>query len=291
MKINPLSKIKPLHKLNREFMIDMLSNENEQENEYEQDMENGAEEAEEKEIIKINEIYEMNIEPSDTKPKPMKPEPEPEHINIHKNLDLRSIFENEPEFKTKSKRSKKKHNIFSFISDILFYLAILTVMVAILTSGSKDGSPRTFLGKYAYFTVVSPSMQDELPVGSFILVKKTDPHDLKIDDNITFMKDAHTTVTHKIIGIYENYNDSGARGFQTKGTNNINPDAEIVYEANVVGKVIFNVPKAGAVISALKANIYIIFLIFGIFVIASFLLRMLFRQIDKQNPPEKIKKP
>ena len=177
---------------------------------------------------------------------------------------------------------KKKRSIFALISDMLFYLAIFMVLVAILTSapGNNNGKVRMFMG-YSYFTVLSPSMQDEIPKGSFILVKKTDPKELKIGDNITFMKDANNSITHKITEIYENYENSGATAFQTKGVNNANPDKDIVYEANIVGKVVFVIPGAGAAISSLRENIYIVFIIFGLCILLSFLLRGLFGKTDK----------
>ena len=285
MKMKPSVDIKPLHKLNREFMIDMLS-----------DNQNINTEPIKSEKTNAN-INENKVEiENTTQPvsmgfiKPIIIEIEPPQP-IHNGIDLKKFFERnyipQPDKKKQkiqnNKKRVKKRSIFSFISDILFYLAILTVMFAILTSGTKDGLPRTFLGKYSYFTVVSPSMQNELPVGSFILVKKIDPYKLQIGDNITFMRDANTSVTHKIIDILENYNNSGARGFQTKGTNNANPDSEIVYEANVIGKVIFNIPKMGAVISELRANIYIVFIVFGVFIVAAFILRWLFSQLEKDN--------
>lgn len=187
-------------------------------------------------------------------------------------------------------RSEKPRSIFTIVSDILFYSAILLVLMSALLSGQKDGEPRMFMG-FSYFIVLTPSMQSEIPKGSFILVHQTNSQELKIGDNITFMRDANTSITHKIVDIYENYENSGARGFQTKGVNNAAPDSDIVYEANVVGKVIFHIPGVGAVISSLKANIYIVFIIFGLCVILSFLLRGLFAKPTKpanKNTPANV---
>jgi len=265
--------LKPLRKLNREFIIDMMS-----------EHQNKPPDPEPADIPDT--IYTADINDISNYPGSIEYTDNTDNIEP---MDFNWIFEMEPEINKpgekknrRPQKDKKKRNIFSFISDILFYLAIVTVVLAILTSGAKDGAPRMFLG-YSYFNVVSPSMQDELPVGSFILVKKIAPQDLKIGDNITFMKDSHTSVTHKINDIYENYNESGALGFQTKGVNNAEPDKDVVYESNIVGKVIFNVPRAGAVISYLRSNIYIIFIIFGIFIAVSFLLRWLFTQTEKNG--------
>jgi signal peptidase I len=120
----------------------------------------------------------------------------------------------------KGKSNKKRRGIFSVISDILFYIAIFTVVVVILISGEQGGKPRMYMG-YSYFTVLTGSMQQELPKGSLILVKQTDPKELNVGDNITFIKDAATSVTHKIIDIYDNYDNSGMRGFKTKGARTV----------------------------------------------------------------------
>jgi signal peptidase len=187
-------------------------------------------------------------------------------------LKLEYIFAETP---GKHIDSKKNHALFAAISDILFYLAIFTVMLSILISGENEGEPRMFMG-YSYFTVLTFSMQDEIPQGSFILVRRKEAGELKTGDNITYMRDVNTAVTHKIIDIYDNYENSGAKGFQTKGVNNVNPDKDIVYESNVVGKVVFVLPGAGAAMSYLRENIYIAFIGFGLFIVLSFLIRRLF---------------
>lgn len=167
----------------------------------------------------------------------------------------------------------KKNGIFSLISDALFYLALLVIILSIFSSGLNSGAPKSAFG-YAFFTVVSRSMQDEIPKGSFILVKQT--KDIEVGDTITFMRDFSTSVTHKVIAVYENYENTGFKGFQTKGVNNLNPDATIVHELNVVGKVIFVLPGAGAMFSYLKANLHIVLIIFGLSLIFSFSIRGLF---------------
>jgi len=178
------------------------------------------------------------------------------------------------------KYPKKKYGLLTVISDMLFSLAIIMIVFVVAVNGSDGSAPKMFFN-YSYFTVQTPSMQDEIPRGSFILVKRTDPSKLVIGDNITYMADRSTSVTHKITAIYENYDKSGARGFVTQGVNNPNPDHEIVYEANVVGKVIFILPVAGVVLSYLGENAFLVFILFGLCVLFSFFLRGAFRTLAK----------
>jgi signal peptidase I len=180
----------------------------------------------------------------------------------------------------RDKHLKTRRGLWTAVSDMLFSLAMLMVLMVVLTSSSSNGAPKKFFD-FAYFTVMTPSMQDEIPQGSFILVRHVDPAALKIGDNITFMADRNVSVTHKILNIYENYNSSGARGFETYGVNNANPDKDIVYEANVVGKVIIILPVAGAMLTSLGENVFIVFIIFGLCVIFSFLIRGVFARPAK----------
>ena len=190
-------------------------------------------------------------------------------------------FNRQPE----QRAAKKSAGAFSVVSNIIFYLAIALILVTVLTSGTEYGSPRTIFG-YSYFTVMSGSMQDEIPKGAFILVKNIDPMKLNIGDTITYMRDRTTSVTHKIVDIYENYNGIGERGFRTQGVNNSNPDSDVVFDENIVGKVILSLPGVGAMLLYLASNVYIVFIIFGLCVIISFCLRGVFVKPIKKKLQE-----
>ena len=166
--------------------------------------------------------------------------------------------------------SESRRHSFALVSDIVFYLVVILILLYVFVTGVDSGVPRTFLG-YSYFSVVSRSMQEEIPKGSFILVHRVD--DLKVGDTITFMRDSTTSVTHKITDIYENYRYSGARGYQTKGIHNTYPDEAVVYDANVVGKVILVIPGLGAAMTFLAGNIVLVLLLYGFGVALSFLIR------------------
>ena len=174
--------------------------------------------------------------------------------------------------KPKNKSAKRKHDKTLIISDVLFYLAVLIIILSALIYKGNGETPKTMMG-YSYFTVLTSSMQDEIPKGSLILVKQINPQDFKVGDNMTYMRDRKTSVTHKIINIYDNYENSGGRGFHTKGVNNLYPDKDIVYESNVVGKVIWSIPVIGAILAFVGANIYIIFVLFGLCIFISLYIR------------------
>ncbi|MCL2079958.1 MAG: class B sortase [Oscillospiraceae bacterium] len=140
-------------------------------------------------------------------------------------------------------------------------------------SDNSSKTTRVTLSNYSFFTVLTTSMQKEIPQGSLIVTVRTDPAKLQIGDNITFMKDYNTAITHKITDIYENHQNSSQRGFQTKGTDNDRPDEHIVLEMSVVGKVVLVIPAAGAVMEFIAKNLLLFAaaIIFG--VIATILIK------------------
>ena len=170
--------------------------------------------------------------------------------------------------KTTARRQKKNRlSTLAVITSAMLYVTLIKILLLALASS-----------QYSFFTVVTASMQDEIPKWSLILVRHVDLDELKIGDNITFMRDRTSTVTHKIVDIYEDYENSGAKGYQTKGVNNMEPDNEIVLEESIVGKVVFTLPVIGAAVSWLGDHIYIEFAIFGACIVLSLAIRIIRRR-------------
>lgn len=137
---------------------------------------------------------------------------------------------------------------------MLFYGVLIVLIVGtVILTGSGEQGPRSFAGFTAQ-TVLTSSMEDVYPKGALVISRRTDPSSLEIGDDITFMTSETTTVTHRIIGIVENYADTGQRAFQTQGVMNQTPDSQLVPAVNVVGKVVFHSLAAGKAVDFLKGS-------------------------------------
>lgn len=171
------------------------------------------------------------------------------------------------------------------ISNITFYGSLVLLLLVVFTY-TQSGASRSIFG-YSYYNILTTSMQSTIPQGSFILVKETPAEELQVGDDITFFKNADTIVTHRIIGIQANYEDSGQYGFRTQGTDNLNPDKEITYEGNVIGKVVFHIPRLGFVLEYLANNIWLIVIAFALILALSYFLKILFTpdETDTENTP------
>lgn len=127
------------------------------------------------------------------------------------------------------------NKIMKVISTIL---VIIMIIVAMLMVGVR------LFGLQVY-TVLSGSMEPELPVGGIVYVREVDAADLELRDVITFKLAEETTVTHRIIDIIHDENDPQKVLFQTQGDSNDVVDGTLVAPENIIGKVIFKLPYMG----------------------------------------------
>ena len=173
-----------------------------------------------------------------------------------------SETEKEPD---KPERTKKHAG--KWIGDIAFYLFLIVLVVsAALLKGGDSGAPKSLAG-FSMFTVLTGSMQDEIPQGSLVITQQTDPRELKIGDDVTYLSSPTTTVTHRIVGIIEKYNNTGQRAFETQGIMNAKPDEQPVPAGNVVGKVIFHSYALGRAFTVLSEH-WLVFLILLVLTVA-----------------------
>ncbi|MBF0688269.1 MAG: signal peptidase I [Cellulomonas sp.] len=95
-------------------------------------------------------------------------------------------------------------------------------------------------------TVLSGSMEPTISAGDLVVVRPTDPADLRIGDVVTVQpeSDDPTLVTHRVVGITRGAD--GLAGFVTQGDANEHADAPVVPE-QVMGRVVYTVPLVGHV--------------------------------------------
>ena len=164
----------------------------------------------------------------------------------------------------------QRNPAFTFI----FYFTLI-VMVLASAIFAKPGS--SIFG-YSYRSILTNSMASEMPPGTLVLTKfMKNPAEIRIGDDITFFMTEDKIVTHRVIAVHENYDDSGMYGFQTQGIDNPSPDKDIVFDGNVVGKVVWHVRYLGAILQTISDHwLYVaggILLLFSFAYVVGILLR------------------
>lgn len=154
----------------------------------------------------------------------------------------------EEEKRIKLKRLFKKiGNIVSYVFiTILMLIAAFLIFYVICgkIAKSKNENP-----PFALYTIISPSMVPSINVYDVVFVKKTDVSKLKKGDIITFYSTntffGNTPITHRIVEVI-NMPDKTVN-FKVKGDANDVPDDEKVLPDNIIGKVMFKIPKLGKI--------------------------------------------
>ena len=97
---------------------------------------------------------------------------------------------------------------------------------------------------YELYTVITGSMEPNVPVGSLVFVKSVDPADVQEKDIIAFYggKDTNAIITHRVV---ENKVFMGE--FITKGDANSDNDMNPVSYNELIGRVEFSLPFAGTI--------------------------------------------
>ena len=165
-------------------------------------------------------------------------------------------------------------NIWRSVSNFVFYAALLAIVVGAVIFGGKPGSRTQFFG-FSYYEVLTGSMQSMIPQGSLVIAKKVPSNQIEAGDVITFLRSDEENVTHQVIEVVPNFNGNGALGFQTKGTENLEPDPDIVAATNVLGVVQLHIPGLGFTLRWVSDNMKYMFILFILFILISIALRVL----------------
>ncbi len=134
-------------------------------------------------------------------------------------------------------KSKKRKNPVAVLCSVLGTILLIMIIVACIPLTV----PR--LMGYQIYTVVTGSMEPEIPVGSMVYVKSIAPKEIKEKDVIAFYggRDINAIITHRVV---DNNVISGQ--ITTKGDANKTEDMNPVSYSEVIGIVEYTIPKAGA---------------------------------------------
>lgn len=140
-------------------------------------------------------------------------------------------------------------------------LVVAVVILAILLVGVR-------LFGVQVFSVVSGSMEPEIPVGALIYVKEVDPHDVEVGQVITYVLPNNTPSTHRVVGI-----DTENELFYTKGDANDSEDGAPTSFDNLIGTPVFTIPLLGYVAYYIQTppGMYIAIAVCALLVLLAFL--------------------
>ena len=136
----------------------------------------------------------------------------------------------------KSKKSKGT-SILSFVIKAIIYILLIGILLIILVQKITDNK-HAFMG-IQIFRVISNSMKPEYNVNDILLVRQTNPEEIKVGNNITYLgkidDEIYAPITHKVVQIEKTQENTLL--FYTKGLANITEDP-VVTEQQIYGVVV-----------------------------------------------------
>ena len=161
------------------------------------------------------------------------------------------------------KKTKKKSALGITLSALWWSAVVLLALLLVNILGAKmTGNVPSVFG-YSIMNIVSGSMEDEIPKGSYILIKKIDPEDVKREDVICFYSTDPQIYglpnTHRVVE--EPINNNGSIEFVTRGDANPINDQETAKGENLIGVYVKRLDTLTAFSNALKGNMMIFVII------------------------------
>ena len=124
-------------------------------------------------------------------------------------------------------------------------IIVATIMIVLSLNLLTSKSDTFFkLVGFRTYTVLSGSMEPTYSPGDVIITKHKSKSDIKVDDIVTFIED-DSVITHRIV-------EQSEKGYITKGDNNNTEDTQILTPENIIGEVVFGIPKIGYMIDFLS---------------------------------------
>ncbi|MGL6106244.1 signal peptidase I [Romboutsia sp.] len=138
---------------------------------------------------------------------------------------------------------KNKKTIISKTINCLFVLVCVLLILNFISS--KSNTAFNIMG-FRTYTVLSGSMEPKFDPGDVIIILNKNRTNIDKGDIVTFYNTVENQIiTHRIV-------EKNSTGYLTKGDNNDVIDDNVLKEENIIGKVLFHIPKVGYIIKFLS---------------------------------------
>jgi len=189
-----------------------------------------------------------------------------------------------------SKRMKKRKKI-NGVLHIVFYFILIQIMLfslfLILVELGDSHELPSFLNIDVY-TISSDSMSPKLKTDDIIVVKKGYKNEeFKPGNIITFKRKDGELITHRISKVILS---DMQKAYKTKGDNNEAEDDSVVQYKDIVGKVIYVMPKLGTAVKILKNKAFFSFGVALLIVVVIYDIRIKKRKMDRKKVRERYEK-
>lgn len=129
---------------------------------------------------------------------------------------------------------------------------ITSILVCVVVFFALSISATRLFGLQVY-GVLTGSMEPVYPTGSLIYVRQINTDKLEVGDVISFRISSNVIATHRIVEVVPDETTPGLVRYRTKGDANDAVDASLVNKYDIIGKVVFCIPKMGYFMDSIQS--------------------------------------
>ena len=138
---------------------------------------------------------------------------------------------------TETSRHARAWSAVRFIIAVLLFAMALSAFAVVFRAKQENKAPMFF--GYSFSIVVTGSMEPDIKVGDFLVVRKAEIENVQVGDDILFVAlSGSVRGQHIVHRVVETGTDEDGVYCRTQGTNNPIADADRVYAGNFVGKAV-----------------------------------------------------
>ena len=170
---------------------------------------------------------------------------------------------------------KRAGSVARFVISAILFLLAFSVFLVVLRAKKENKIP-TFFG-YSFSVVVTGSMEPDIRVGEFLVVRETNMDRVEVGDDILFISQSGPVqgeaVVHRVI---EKGTDAEGIYFRTQGINNSLADSDRVRAENYIGKAVWHSEFFGKIFGFLS-NIEVLMMIAVLVIVIPFAIRQVIK--------------
>ena len=190
---------------------------------------------------------------------------------------------------------KKISAILKIVATVFWWIATVSIVVLILViMGAKIKGKVPYIFGYSVMNIVSGSMEDRIPAGTYILIKKTDASEIEKGDVICFYSDDPTILgypnTHTVIE--DPIHGENGIEFVTKGDASLAKDDYTAKGDKLIGKYVKNLDGLTRFSQSLQGNaiFFCYMILMGMcvtFMVVPVFIKVLSKDSDDENTEDR----
>lgn len=181
--------------------------------------------------------------------------------------------------------NKKKLGKATMPLKIILNLFIMAFLIYMILTAFFPNAAERFL-PVRHYVIVSESMEPDIYKGDIILVNKPDYSNLKANDIISFYVDTNLDGKEEIVSHYIysiEVNTDGERIYKTINAKRQTPDSWELRDNNIIGQIVYTVPKIGKFLLFTQSSIGRLALINNLLIIIMIVYLIRYKSTHTQN--------